>query len=245
MERLNPKQIKVEIEGTRLFAEGKELTPSIRRLGDLKGVLVTHGLVNEENKEDPLYYMYRGIGLGKDGAFGQMGIRYDITVIPRYKLGREFNKTLGHYHPIAENGLSYPEIYEVIKGKALYIFQKRKTASQYLVDLIYAKAGDKVLVPPNYGHITSNIGDETLVMANIQNGQMTADYQSIIKMHGGAVYALDDGEIILNRMYRNIMINVRERPERPPMTSSDKSLYDDFVEDPKRFEFLNRPSMLK
>lgn len=245
MRRLNTKGIRVEIEGTKLFVDNEELVPSVRRLGEMKDVLLTHGVINKANRDDPVYYMYRGIGYDRERAFLETELNYDITVIPRYRLGKEFNKTLGHYHPIAEKGLSYPELYEVIEGNALYIFQKRASGSGYLVDLIYANTGDKVLVPPNYGHVTANIGKKTLVMANLKNGPFKADYMSIVKMHGAAMYALSDGNLILNRNYSDVSVVVKEGRQMPRSIDSRKSLYDDFIANPKKFEFLNRPSLLK
>ena len=41
--------------------------------------------------------------------FDAHNIRYDVTSIEDYDLGGEFTKTLGHYHPIVENGLAYPK----------------------------------------------------------------------------------------------------------------------------------------
>lgn len=243
MERLNTEKTRLELDGTSLYEDGMGLKPDIRRLRDMRDVLLTHGLANNAAKDYPIYYMYRALGYSKEKAFRDAEINYDITVIPRYNLGAEANKTLGHYHPTAEEGLSYPEIYEVIAGNALCILQ-RKAVTGYEVILVYAKPGEKVLIPPNYGHVTVNVGKGALVMANLKNGPLKADYKSIIRMHGAAVYVLHDGNIVLNNRYNALSISVVNKPRTPAYLNSRRSLYDLYLEDPDRYLFLNRPSLL-
>ncbi len=234
----------LEIDGTALFENGKQLTPSIRKVSDMKGVLLTRDFITEKNKDDALYYMYRGAATSNESKFKDNSIRYDITIIKKYALGNELNKTVGHYHPVAEAGLSYPELYEVIDGNALFVFQK-KWGLRYLVDLIRAKKGDKVLVMPNYGHITVNEGDGNLVLANLTNDSFSSDYEGIKEMHGGAAYALSDGSIMLNKRYRNISLNMREKYSMPVQLGCRSNMYACFVEDPSRFDFLSSPTLLE
>ncbi|MEM4680557.1 MAG: glucose-6-phosphate isomerase family protein, partial [Nanopusillaceae archaeon] len=93
-----------------LLVEGDIVKPKIRRKEDMKDVLL-----NYEGENEDLYYMYRGVFLKKDKeVFEKHRIRHDITLIKNKIIGREYNKTYGHYHPN-----NYPEIYEVLNGKAL------------------------------------------------------------------------------------------------------------------------------
>lgn len=244
MKRLNPKGIRLEREGAEVFEGGEALSPSIRRLKDLREVLLTPDFVDERNGEDPLYYMYRGPGTSGRREFGERRIRYDITILESRLLGEELNKTLGHYHALAEKGLEYPELYEVIEGEALYILQKKLADSKYDVRLVKARAGDKVMMPPNYGHITVNTGKGLLVMANLINADFDSDYQSIIRMKGGAVYVLSDRSIRPNGAYAETEVPTIEDAKKIDFLGRG-SIYDQFLADPERFEFLNRPSLLE
>jgi oxalate decarboxylase/phosphoglucose isomerase-like protein (cupin superfamily) len=52
---------------------------------------------------------------------------------------------------------TYRELYEVLKGDAHYLLQRAQNKER--VDeaiLVKATRGDKVLIPPNYGHVTIN-----------------------------------------------------------------------------------------
>ena len=137
--------------------------------------------------------------MGEDWSrISEAGYRYDITVIPPGRLGREFTKTAGHDHPLAPGGISYTEIYEVLEGEATYLMQKTKigegkTARIEDVYFVKAKKGDKVLIPPDYGHITINAGTETLKMANWVCRHFHSTYDNIKSHFGGAYFLLAEG----------------------------------------------------
>ena len=157
---------------------GRSKKPDIRWLFDMKEVIYDKSwLAKAENIE--LYYMYRDLYLSnadKDKLIDQ-NLRYDITIIPPRMLGVEYVKTAGHYHPIPPGGtVSYPELYEVLEGEAIYLLQKQDMSD---VAAVYAAAGDKVLVPPNYGHITINRSNKILKMANLVARDFSSIYDPI------------------------------------------------------------------
>jgi glucose-6-phosphate isomerase len=163
----------------------------VRTLGQMTDVVLDGG---EGNRR--LYYMYRDIRLPKDEKIiRERGLRYDITVIPPGKIGREYIKTAGHYHPnVAGSRISYPEVYEVLVGEADYLLQKKTQDSDEVerVILIKAGAGDKVFIPPGYGHITINSSSEVLVMANWVARGFSSVYEPIKRKKGGAYFQLEE-----------------------------------------------------
>ena len=171
---------------------GKSKEPDIRRLYDMSDVIFDQEwLASAQNFE--LYYMYRDLYLtraDRDRLLDQ-GLRYDITVIPPGMLGREYIKTAGHYHPQPPGSIvSYPEIYEVLEGEALYLLQKQDLSNVVAVN---ASAGDKVLVPPDYGHITINRSNKTLKMANFVARKFSSLYEPYKQRGGGAYFFTKDG----------------------------------------------------
>jgi len=172
------------------------IAPSVRRLREMKEVLFDRKYAASGNPELPLYYMHR--------AVGRRGwLRYDVTVMPPLMLGSEYAKTAGHYHCLARRGLAYPEIYEVLRGAATYIMQRREKGKIADVIICDAKAGDKVLMPPNYGHVTVNRSRSTLIMANIVSDHCMSDYSEYRKMHGAAYYIVKGKGIIPNPSYKS------------------------------------------
>lgn len=173
---------------------GKRREPDIRRLYDMQDVIYDKSwLAKAENVE--LYYMYRDLHLSRSDQekLLEQGLRYDITIIPPRMLGIEYVKTAGHYHPqVQGSNVTYPEIYEVLEGEALYLLQKQDLSD---VVVVSAFAGDKVLIPPGYGHITINRSNNTLKMANFVARDFSSLYEPYKKMEGGAYFFTRDGWI--------------------------------------------------
>jgi len=183
----------------------KRIKPNVRTLFDLKDVIYDRKwLSTAENFE--LYYMYRDLSLGKnDAAVGkEHGLRYDITVIPPRMLGCEFVKTAGHYHPcVPGTEVTFPEVYEVLSGEAHYVMQQPDNDSIKDVILVKAKQGDKVIIPPGYGHLTINASNKVLKMANWVARAFESIYSPIKEKGGGAYFILKE-EMVRNPSYDNV-----------------------------------------
>jgi len=123
----------------------------------------------DEYAREGLYFMYDGVALAQHrAAIAQAGLRYDLTVLRCLTIGDEPVKTLGHYHTAAPEGMPYPELYQVVFGRAHFVLQ-RACAPDYRVEQVVAvdaAAGDTVLMPPGWGHVSINAGDTPLVMCN-------------------------------------------------------------------------------
>jgi len=160
--------------------------PDIRHLFDMTDVIFDQAWLAGAEDFD-LYFMFRDLFLSradKDRLLAQ-GLRYDITIIPPAMLGKEYIKTAGHYHPIVAGGaVTYPELYEVLEGEALYLLQNEDYSD---VAVVHASAGDKVLVPPGYGHVTINRSNKTLKMANFVARDFSSLYEPY-RAKGGAAY---------------------------------------------------------
>lgn len=168
-----------------------EIKPDIRFVNDMREVLYDQKWAKTAPNLE-LYYMYRGVKK-KDG------LRYDITVIPPYKLGQEFNKTKGHTHSDA-----YNEIYIVLKGQALYLMQKYAGGKIADVYAVKAKKGDVVIIPSYYGHITVNPSSkETLKMANWVSEKCLSSYNLFVTKKGGSYYFVNRGWI-KNKRYGTV-----------------------------------------
>lgn len=155
---------------------------SSRTIRDMKPTLMDKIKIND----NPLYYMYRDVHERVDDEkIKSNRLRYDLTVVLPGMIGSEFNKTFGHYHPS-----SYPEVYEIISGQALYLLQKPGKNDDEIDEayLVEAKAGEKVIMPPHFGHITINPFSEPLVMSNWVADDFSSEYELYKKNKGGGFY---------------------------------------------------------
>ena len=178
----------------------KDKTPDIRYLNDVKDVIYDkEWLKTAPNLE--LYYMYRGLQKKEE-------LRYDITIIPAQMLGKEFTKTKGHEH-IG----SYPEIYIVLEGEAIYFMQKQKEDIIEDVYAVKAKKGDVIIIPSYYAHITINPSNQDLKMANWMAIKAKSDYAPIQKMQGACYFYTKEGWI-KNKNYKQIPELRFEEPKK-------------------------------
>lgn len=229
--------IKIELKGSELFVNGHKHSSSIRKLQKQKDVL--YSKVEAATEEDfNLYYMYRSV-------YSNIEMRFDITYIPPRVLGAEYNKTYGHYHTTAEHGLAYPEVYQVLKGRALFILQKKNSDGRVDVLAVDAREGQVVLIPPNYGHVTINpTENDPLVLSNIVFNGFESDYSDYETNHGAAYFYTTEG-MVQNTSYMVKSfnrINAIELSVKNGFIASD--LLKEFAKDPEKFRFLEKPSLL-
>ncbi len=217
--------------------------PDIRYAKDMGEVILDREWL-EENPDAELYYMYRDLWRENDEQkIKEEGLRYDITVIPPRVIGKEYVKTKGHYHPVAEGEKTYPEIYEVLEGKAHYLLQKK--SGEGVIDdvlIVKAQAGEKAIIPPNYGHITINPSNESLKMANWVDRRFDSIYEDILDLEGGAYFELSDGEFVKNEKYEEVpdlrFVEPSEVPELGIESGAD--MYN-LIDDPSNLNFLKKP----
>ncbi len=155
------------------------------------------------------YYMIRG---GSD--------KTNITVWEVGTVGGEYIKTYGHYH-IG----NLDETYHVVSGEGIVLLQTReRDAEGNPIDdeiaFFYAipvKAGDKVFIPSETGHLVVNTGKTWLVtvddspvnFAEVDPVSLPghADYEAVKKMRGFAYYVIEENgkpTLIRNPKYRTV-----------------------------------------
>lgn len=230
--------------------EIKKLKPEIRYLAEMKEVLFDQAWAQTAPNLE-LYYMYRDLAKNdKDRqAILNQGLRYDITVLPFIMLGKEFNKTAGHDHPLVPQAdLTYPEIYEVLEGEVIFLFQDSQGNEIKDVYIVKARKKDKVIIPPNYEHLMINASGKEFKTANWVCRDFSSNiYKPFRSKHGFCYYALkgDSEEInwVKNENYTAV----------PPLKSLTANLWLEkftiakeeemyhLVKDLKKLDFLKRP----
>ncbi len=139
----------------------------------------------------------------------------NITVLEAGTVGGEYIKTYGHYHIGALD-----ETYWFVQGEGVVLQQKLVDAAKPDVieefKAVRVKAGDSVYMPPGYGHLMANTGDEWLVMVDDSPVSGTgdsasmpghADYEAVKKMRGFAYYVVEkDGKpaLVPNKLYKEV-----------------------------------------
>lgn len=206
-----------------------------------------------------VYHVYRDVALEADReAVHAANLEYDLTVILPGKIGDEFTKTIGHYHPIKPGTkVRYPEVYEVIYGKVFLLLQSASEDLERLEKtyIIEAGRGEKIVVPPGFGHACINPTDEVLVLANWQLLRQQGIYQPYEVHNGAAYYVLQtqrlsakgalrqEPEFVPNLSYQKVpplqVVHSRELPQFD--LRSALPMYFTGTKDLKALKFLTEP----
>lgn len=222
---------------------GKKIDGDVRRLINMREVIFDQSWLAGA-RDFELYYMYRDLSLSRADKemLMQQNLRYDITIIPPNRLGREYIKTAGHYHPIVPGGsVTYPELYEVLEGEAIYLLQKEDQSD---VVAVYASARDKVLVPPCYGHVTINRSNKTLKMANFVARNFSSLYDPFREKAGGAYFFTEEGWIKNDRCPEAGQLRRVEAPDSSSLRklglTRGREMYP-LLREPGLLDYLTRP----
>ncbi len=206
-----------------------------------------------------VYYIYRGIAFPEhQDVINEAGLEYDITVIPPGKIGDEFVKTIGHYHPYKKGTeVRYPEVYEVVYGKVFLFLQSALSDLEHLEEtyLVEAGRGEKILIPPGFGHVSINPTEDVLVLSNWQSSNNQGIYEPYEAHNGGAYYVIQaerlgaggkmhaEFEFVPNLTYNSLPPLKKVQPRELPNYDLRRALpmYFTGTKDLKTLDFLVNP----
>ena len=151
-----------------------------------------------------------------------------------------FKSIMASQYPFSNNG--YLHVRDSVTLPMVMKWLGYKTAA-FHSNVINAKQGDSILVPPNYGHVTVNPSDEVLLIANLISARCKSEYDPYIKLRGAAVYLTQQG-FVKNNSYDEVPDPRIVDPEPLPFLKQEKHIYDSFVRDPRTFKFLSKPRLL-
>lgn len=224
---------------------GKDLKfsqPVVRRLSQMREVFLDKDI----QKPEELYYMYRDVHCFSDAPFLERNkLRYDVTVIKPDYLGGELMKTAGHYH--ANN---FGELYEVVYGECLCLLQRPDSQDYRVIEeviLVEARAGQKIVIPPGFGHILINPGPDYLVTSNWVSSCFNSEYELYKRMQGGAYFTIiSDGKLEFrkNPHFKQVVsirfVKPTRRIDRFGLLEASP-IYPLINQDVRKLDFLNHP----
>ena len=257
LEKYSGLPIQMRDDYSLVFGSGlAPVTPQIREFSAMKNFLKDE--VGSYLRRD-VYHMYRDVSMPEHReTIHEAKLQYDITVIPPGKMGDEFVKTIGHYHQFKSGtNIRYPEVYEVVYGKLFELIQSASSDLERLheVYLVEVNRGEKLIVPPGFGHVSINPTDDVLVLANWQLLDNKGIYEPYEARNGGAYYVIQaerlstsgtissDFEFLPNLHYNQVPPLVYARTRDFPQYDLRVALpmYLTGVKNLKALEFLTSP----
>lgn len=173
---------------------------------------------------------------------------FGVVTYAAGKLGDEPVRSQGHVHRISQHsGWSPPELYEIWQGKAIIYMQEYVEDDPGRCFAVLAGPGDKVLVPPGWGHATISASvDEPLTFGAWCDREYGFEYDAVRARKGLAWYPLVQDEHIIwqhNPHYVPGRLQVITARRYSEFGITDGPLYQQFIDDPARFQFISKPGL--
>jgi glucose-6-phosphate isomerase len=146
--------------------------------------------------------------------------------------------------------LSYAEVCEVLVGTAHFLLQTLDPSGPTADAVFYieAKAGDKVIIPPGFDHLTINPGPEPLLFADVISLEVFGVYDRFRAVRGGAYLEISGenglAQFTPNPFYRAVVpLQKIESGDYPELhLTRAEPLYTAFVQEKaENWGFLTNP----
>lgn len=215
-----------------------------RRLDDIRSSLFNPDCVGP----DVLYSIVMDTGeIADKQAMIERNLLFGVVTYAKGCIGEEPVRSQGHKHALSASCQSSTcEVYQIFDGEAYIYMQERGENDVIKCIAVHAKAGDIVIVPPNWIHATINANIEK----NMTFGAWCVrdygfDYDEV-KAHKGIAFFpyLVNKKIRWkkNECYDTANLEVKEAFAYPQFHIAEgTSIYTQFKEDPNRFLFVSQP----
>jgi glucose-6-phosphate isomerase, archaeal len=231
-----------------ITGDGISFSRVVRKKAQMESVLMTPEAISDDTE---LYYNFvlQDAGTHHD-AFRRLNLTFACVLLPPLRIGREFVKTHGHYHPLMPgSAVSYPEIYTHYFGRLYLLMHRRIKDHPARLDdcvLYEMQPGHSIAIPPGYLHVLINPSDEPALMAGLYCLDSHPLYEPVIEMAGAAYYLTGNNTIqpIRNPRYEicpplTLLTDRQGTLFAPP--EEGVSLWASFVAHPDRYAMLSNP----
>lgn len=219
----------------------------LRKLDDIRQSLLNPNCTGPEI----VYAIVMDVGKEKDReALIKRNLLFGVVSYAAGKMGKEPVRSQGHVHALSKSSdSSTPEVYEIWDGEAFIYMQETTDDTPGRCYALHAKAGDVVIVPPNWAHMAVNANSNRPMTFG---AWCVRDYGHIydgVRKHNGLAwfplinekneiiwikndnYITDSLKVINAREYKDFSID----PNVP--------IYTQFEKDPDKFLFVADPSL--
>lgn len=202
---------------------------------------------------DPVYAIAMDVGKAEHlPLLEQLHLLYGAVTYAAGRLGDEPVRSQGHIHKVSPlSGWSTPEVYEIWSGTAIIYMQETAENKPGRCFAVVAKPGDVVIVPPNWAHATiSADADQPLTFGAWCDREYGFEYDAVRSHKGLAWFPLiaPSGEIEWqkNPHYLECELIVKSSERYTQLgIEPGKPIYTQFQENPRRFDFVPRPQLVK
>lgn len=224
-------------------------TTELRKLDDIRGSLLNQDCTGPE----VVYAIVMDVGKEKDREMLiKRNLLFGVVSYSAGRMGDEPVRSQGHVHAVSKScGSSTPEVYEIWDGEAFIYMQETTDDMPGRCYAVHAKAGDVVIVPPYWAHMTVNADPSTpMTFGAWCVRDFGFVYDGVRKHHGLAWFPLiNEKDEIVWEKNNNYMTDGLEmngaREYKEFSIDSGIPIYTQFEKDPDKFMFVSNPSMAR
>lgn len=201
---------------------------------------------------DPVYGIAMDVGRESERAMlNERMLLFGAVIYAKGRLGDEPVRSQGHIHAVAPHcGWSTPEIFEIWSGTAIVYAQERAEDDPGRCIAVTARAGQQVVVPPNWAHCVINADPGCRMSFGAWCDRQYGFEYTGVRAHRGLAWfplltAAGRIDWKANPAYRKSVLEeqgVRPYPELGLDTK--KSLYRQFLDDPETIMFVPDPGRM-
>lgn len=219
-----------------------------RKLDDIRKSL------SDPNVEGPEYVYAVAMDVAKKQHRQDLidrNLLYGAMIFCEGMVGEEPVRSQGHIHAISKScNASTCEVYEIWAGEAYIYMQETAHDNPGKCYAIRAKAGDKVIVPPNWAHATMNANPkEPMLFGAWCVRDYGFDYDEVRAHHGIAYFpkvVQDEVIFVKNNAYQSEGITIRNARTYPEFNiEPGVPIYTQYEQNPERFNFVTNPQCAK
>ncbi len=196
-----------------------------------------------KSEEEEVFRVYEGIKRIVDKELWG-DIRFDVVIVQAGKLGDSYKSTGGYYRSLADNGYTYPEIYQVVDGYAEILLQQPGEKHEQVKDVIMIRAQkfDAIIIPPVYGVSIINPSDKRTIIARIRADEAKEITEEFERTKGTCYKRLEDGRWEFNEKYEEIPnLRLGEPQNKWKTVKRGIPIYASYVYRPKHFRTFVEP----
>ena len=147
---------------------GPQVTHTVRRLGDLKGIFLNQEAFQEKSETEIIYQVqyFQPVGEGQEG-----GLFWGNTLIEPGQVGDEYYMTKGHFHAKRDRG----EYYIGVAGEGALILMD-DSGKTWFENM---KPGSVHYIPGRTAHRVANVGSIQLAFLACWPSDAGHDYETI------------------------------------------------------------------
>jgi len=230
--------------------DGIRFDRAVRRKRMMRAVLREPDAVEDDVE---MYFNFVMTSAGRHvEAFHRYHLTFACVLLPPLKVGTEYVKTHGHYHPnMPGSSVAYPEVYTHYYGRLYLLMQRRISDNPARLDdcvLYEMQPGRSITIPPGYLHVLINPSDEPALMAGLYCVDSYPQYEPVDQMRGAAFYLVNGNgsvQVEANGRYTACppLVRLDDLTGGPfaPLRA-DVPLWSSFVNEPGIYAMLSDPT---